>query len=187
MTHFIHANSGSSNSHFLLKYCLCKLLIYILRHRPNMMDKSLNSESAQEWTWILFLEFEDKQEQQLKEPSRAQWESFRPNESHFHFLAVLAQPPPPHPPWPRLNNGQTSRHHWARMNCFSIAEECSALHIHSQTVRGRISCQIHKYMYFLASLLATTEHIWPFAKHLEDWIQQICRWQLQLNLGETDN
>ena len=54
MTHFIHANSGSSNSHFLLKYCLYKLLIYILRHRPNMMDKSLNSESAQEWTWIFF-------------------------------------------------------------------------------------------------------------------------------------
>ena len=126
-----------------------------------------------EWTWILFLEFEDKQERQLKEPSRAQWESFRPNESHFHFLVVLAQPPPPppHPPWPRLNNRQTSRHHWAGMNCFSIAEECSALHIHSQTVQGRISCQIHKYMYFLASLLATTEHIWLFAKHLEDWIQ----------------
>ena len=45
-------------------------------------------------------------------------------------------PPPPPTPGRRLNSGQTSKHQWDRLNCFSIAEECSALHIHSQSKEG---------------------------------------------------
>ena len=76
-------------------------------------------------------------------------------------------PTPPYSPWPRLNSGQTSQHQWARLNCFSIAEECSTLHIHSQTVQGKNSCQIHNWTYL------------TLCQHLEDWIQQIWRWKLR--------
>ena len=91
-------------------------------------------------------------------------------------------PPPPPTPRHRLNSGKTSKHQWDRLNCFSIAEECSALHIHSQTGQGRISCQIHKYNIKCSSLLLCLPQLNIFDP-LQDWIQQICRCD---NLGETD-
>ena len=86
-------------------------------------------------------------------------------------LGSSCPPPPPTRPIPlgpglivgRLHSISES----SRLNCFSIAEECSTLHIHSQTVQGKNSCQIHNWTYL------------TLCQHLEDWIQQIWRWKLR--------
>ena len=128
---------------------------------------------------FLFFEFEAKQEDSSK--NRQERNNCRrvSGQMRVSFNSWQLLPPPP-TPGRRLNSGQTSKRD--RLNCFSITEECSALHIHSQTGQGRISCQIHKYNIKCSSLLLCLPQLNIFDP-LQDWIQQICRCD---NLGETD-
>ena len=148
-----------------------------------MTGKSSNTESAHESMWICIFEVWGHTGGTVQRIIRSAI-TVGEFQAKWQWVSTLGSSCPPPPPTPRcrLNSGKTSKHQWDRLNCFSIAEECSALHIHSQTGQGRISCQIHKYNIKCSSLLLCLPQLNIFDP-LQDWIQQICRCD---NLGETD-
>ena len=146
-----------------------------------MTGKSSNSESAQESMWICIFEVWGHTGGTVQRIIRSAI-TVGEFQAKWQWVSTLGSSCPPPTPRRRLNSGKTSKHQWDRLNCFSIAEECSALHIHSQTGQGRISCQIHKYNIKCSSLLLCLPQLNIFDP-LQDWIQQICRCD---NLGETD-
>ena len=149
-----------------------------------MTGKSSNTKSARESKWICIFEVWGHTGGTVQRIIRSAI-TVREFQAKWQWVSTLGSscPPPPSPiPRRRLNRRKTSKHQWDRLNCFSIAEECSALHIHNQTGQGRISCQIHKYNIKCSSLLLCLPQLNIFDP-LQDWIQQICRCD---NLGETD-